>query len=106
MPLPLYILLFMVWAVIFEPVFFDFGHGFLESTCAYALSVLYGVINLSGWWIGTWIIVDLAIYLILFYLAARCTFWLSMLLKGRIAQITIQCLILLGFLAWTLRWKF
>jgi hypothetical protein len=106
MPRSLYTLLFMFLAVIFVPAFFNFGNGFLEATCAYALSVLNGVFSLSGWRIGIWIIVTMALYLIVVFLAAQWTYWACMRLPEKGAQIFFQGLILLGFLAWTLRWKF
>jgi hypothetical protein len=91
MPRRTYVIAFVALAIIFVPLFFDFFFGALVAPCCYAIFALCESFSEPDLLMLFYIVV----YLGLFYVAARCTFWVSMLPTSRAAQIVIQSLFLL-----------
>jgi hypothetical protein len=95
----LYVIIFMILAVIFVPVLFYFFFGALVAPCCYAVVQLFVGVDPSGWRQAIWLLGHVVIYFGLFYGAARFTFWASQLASGKRAQTAIQVVILLGLFA-------
>ncbi|MCE0496963.1 MAG: hypothetical protein LV481_03335 [Methylacidiphilales bacterium] len=87
MPQRAYVIAFMVLAIIFVPVLF----GFLIAPCCYAgFTILEGRGGLPGL-----MFFGILVYVGLFYLLARVSFWISTFFADRTGQTVIQVLLLL-----------
>ena len=96
MPRNLYVPTFIVLAAMFVPVILDFGVvGYVVPSIWIAVFVggtlFHAELGSSLWAFG-----HLAVYFLLFYAAARATFWLSRRLDSQAGRSTIQVAVLLA----------
>lgn len=95
----LYVGMFILVAAMFVPVILNFGVvSYVVPSACIALIVggtlFYGKFVPSALAFG-----HLVAYLLLFYLAARGTFWLSMRSEARAIRLSVQVLVLLAVLS-------
>jgi hypothetical protein len=85
-----YTVAFMVLAIMFVPVLFDYFWGALISPCCYAILTIFSdqriIAELTAFYV--------AVYLGLFYLLARISFWSSNLFPNRTGKKAVQMLVL------------
>ncbi len=96
MPRKLYVPTFIALAAMFVPVVLDFGIvGYVVPSTWIAVFV-GGTLFRAEFGPSLWAFGHLAVYLLLFYAAARATFWLSSRPDSQAGRSTIQVAVLLA----------
>ena len=96
MPQRPYVITFMALAITFVPVLFFYFLSALVAPCSYLIFRMLTYFDQNYLAQEVVALLYLTIYIGLFYVTSRCTFWASMLASKRTTRIAIQSLILLG----------